>query len=78
MADGPGLGPHWRLLRLTKVSRHPKIYWAMVDEIGLLTVCCGTREVQNVMSDFTVEDILTQIAKLPSTEQIRLRHLLAQ
>ena len=30
------------------------------------------------MSDFTVEDILIQIAKLPPTEQIRLRHLLAQ
>src|SRR5215831_325728 len=30
------------------------------------------------MSDFTVEDILTQIAKLPPPEQIRLRHLLAQ
>jgi hypothetical protein len=30
------------------------------------------------MPDCTVEDILTQIAKLPPTEQIRLRHLLAQ
>ena len=30
------------------------------------------------MSDFTVEDLLTQIAKLPRPEQIRLRHLLAQ
>jgi hypothetical protein len=30
------------------------------------------------MPDITVEDILTQIAKLPPTEQIRLRHLLAQ
>ena len=30
------------------------------------------------MLDITVEDILTQIAKLPPTEQIRLRHLLAQ
>jgi len=49
-----------------------------VDEICLLTVCRGTREAQNVMSDFTVEDILTQIAKLPPTEQIRLRHLLTQ
>ena len=63
---------------MTKVSRHLKIYWVTVDEIGLLTVCRGTREAQNVMSDFTVEDILTQIAKLPPPEQIRLRHLLAQ
>ena len=30
------------------------------------------------MSDFTIEDILAQIAKLPPTEQIRLQHLLAQ
>ena len=30
------------------------------------------------MPDITVEDILTQIAKLPPTEQIKLRHLLAQ
>jgi len=29
------------------------------------------------MLDITVEDILTQIAKLPPTEQSRLRHLLA-
>ena len=27
------------------------------------------------MSDITVEDILTQIAKLPPPEQIRLLHL---
>ena len=50
----------------------------MIDAICPLTVCRGTREAQNVMSDFTVEDILTQITKLPPTEQIRLRHLLAQ
>ena len=30
------------------------------------------------MLDITVEDILTQIAKLSPTEQIRLRHLLEQ
>ena len=30
------------------------------------------------MADITVEDILTQIAKLAPTEQSRLRHLLAQ
>ena len=30
------------------------------------------------MPDLTVEDILTQIAHLPPTEQLRLRHLLAQ
>ena len=30
------------------------------------------------MLDITVEDILAQIAKLPPTEQLRLRHLLEQ
>jgi hypothetical protein len=30
------------------------------------------------MIDITVTDILTQIATLPQTEQIKLRHLLAQ
>ena len=30
------------------------------------------------MADITVEDILTQIAQLPPTEQSRLRHLLEQ
>src|SRR5438874_13045379 len=38
----------------------------------------GGAEEQEVMTDITVEDILTQIAKLPLTEQVRLRHLLAQ
>jgi Family of unknown function (DUF5678) len=35
-------------------------------------------EAKKTMLNITVEDILTQIAKLPPTEQIRLRHLLAQ
>jgi len=41
------------------------------------TVVLAQRGTQT-MPDITVEDILTQIAKLPPTEQIKLRHLLAQ
>jgi Family of unknown function (DUF5678) len=36
------------------------------------------REERKTMLDITVEDILAQIAKLPPTEQLRLRYLLEQ
>lgn len=63
---------------LTKAASHSIICPVTVYETCRLTVCRSSREAQNVMSDLTVEDILTQTAQLPLTEQSRLRHLLAQ